>query len=350
MKHSIKAFIACLLSLALIVGTAVPAAATEEQEVIFCADYQEAAATLRDSLVQRKAPIVVSFSSEKDGTGMGAELMNAALVHDGISYHGDYLRWSIRKCQVQTQVLEQDGQYLLTFTYTPTYYTTLEQEQKLDVAIQELLDELDVYRATDYEKICAIYDYICENVLYDNWGILTDDPLIFSAYAALIRKAAVCQGYATLFYRLALELGVDAAVISGKGKNTSHGWNIVRLKGKYYNVDATWDATLAQSNKPYEYFLRCDGNFSEHVPASKYTTEEFLNAHPMAQEDYDATRLLPGDINDNGVVDEDDAICLLRQVLLQEEASADFTGDGVTDENDAIYLLRYALMPDRFPI
>ena len=37
----------------------------------------------------------------------------------------------------------------------------------------------------------------------------------YTAYAALLDQKAACQGYAVLFYRMALELGVDSRLISG---------------------------------------------------------------------------------------------------------------------------------------
>lgn len=44
----------------------------------------------------------------------------------------------------------------------------------------------------------------------------------------MINKTAVCQGYASLFYRLALDAGVDTRVISGEAGGP-HAWNIVKL-------------------------------------------------------------------------------------------------------------------------
>jgi hypothetical protein len=91
-----------------------------------------------------------------------------------------------------------------------------------------------------------------------------------TAYAAAINHTAVCQGYAVLFYRLALECGIDARVIAGKGKGANgwedHAWNIVKLGGNYYLLDATWDA--GKTPMYYQYFLkgRDAGLFPNHNP------------------------------------------------------------------------------------
>jgi hypothetical protein len=60
----------------------------------------------------------------------------------------------------------------------------------------------------------------------------------------------------------------------------------VKVKGKYYNVDATWDAALRQANMPYEYFLRSDATFhKDHSRGSDWSTKAFYKAHPMSSKD-----------------------------------------------------------------
>ena len=61
-----------------------------------------------------------------------------------------------------------------------------------------------------------------------------------------------------------------------------------------------------------------------------------------------------GDLNKDGFVNEDDAIYLLRHVLMpdfyQVDENADYNQSGSVDEDDAIYLLRHVLMPDYYPL
>ena len=127
----------------------------------------------------------------------------------------------------------------------------------MDTAVSNLLKSLNVSGKSDYQKVGAVYDYICDNVTYD-YDNLEDDSytLKFTAYAALKNKTAVCQGYALLFYRLMLELGIDARVIAGDGGGP-HGWNIVKLGNVYYNADTTWDAGVDE----YQFFLKNTENF-----------------------------------------------------------------------------------------
>ena len=120
---------------------------------------------------------------------------------------------------------------------------------------------------------------MCENVTYDYENI--DDPdytLKFSAYAALIHKTAICQGYGTLMYRILNEVDVDTRFVAGFDDNgVDHGWNLVEVDGSYYYIDATWDA----GSEEYEYFLKGESDFVDHTP-----TSEFLDSYDIAESEY----------------------------------------------------------------
>ena len=348
MKKVCRCWLVMLLSLVLVLAVVQTVGATEEN-TIQCTDLSQVVCVLRERLQQRQEVICLSVPYDAEEQSLSAQIMNEALVHTGVSDEGDYLRWSIRKCTAGQEILEQDGQRMLVLTYTTTYYTTLEQENQLAAAIPELLDQLNVYDAQPYEKVCAIYDYICQNIVYDNLGAMLGDKLVYSAYAALVQKRAVCQGYATLFYRLALELGLDTRLIAGTSKNASHGWNIVRLDGKFYNVDPTWDAQNIHANKRYEYFLKGTTNFTNHTAKATYTAEDFLHVYYMSETDYSPDqRTLGGDLTEDGRVDVDDAICLLQNVLMPElfpiQQAVDYTRNSIVNVDDAIYLLQHVLM------
>ena len=62
----------------------------------------------------------------------------------------------------------------------------------------------------------------------------------------------------------------------------------------------------------------------------------------------------PGDLDGNGIVDEDDVIYLLQHLLMPEdfvvEQPVDYDKSGSIDEDDVIYLLQHLLMPEDFPL
>lgn len=257
--------------------------ADQDQEAL-----EEAADALRDGMKTRENEITIDvFLQEADPSEAWNQVWNMAMEHTGDPKEGDYLSWHWSACGGGISGYSSAEGMYLTFTYTVSYYTDAAQETALDAAVEELLVELDLWDATDYEKVCGIYDYMCHNIAYDHDNLEDDTyELKHSAYAALVNETAVCQGYALLFYRLALSLGVDARFIGGTGNGGGHAWNIVKLDNQYYNLDATWDRSWYEAGLPYEWFLRSNENFPDHLPDEEYLTEEFLAAYPISETDY----------------------------------------------------------------
>ena len=276
----------------------------------YLSDPEEAGAYLREGMKVREETVAVGFLS--DGFSqeivdtLSEEFIDAALAHTGVPTEGDYLAWQYYgwKCTVSGSTDGTD--YYLTFTYALTYYTDVEQEAAMDTAIADLLTDLNP-SGTDYEKVKAVYDWICDNVTYD-YDNLEDDTyrLKHTAYAALINRTAVCQGYAVLLYRLALEMGIDIRLIPGDSDGdgeSDHAWNIVELGDLYYNADPTWDTNYAESDN-YQYFLVTDDNFTSHTRDAEYATEAFYAAYPMGQTDYDPEADSGSDIAASGTCGE----------------------------------------------
>ena len=256
--------------------------------VEYTSDLKKIAENFRQQLVNREKEITIYYHSDERITNeyfnsLTNQLFELAVQHTGKGNEGDYI---LRHCQgwhASTRwSSNSNGGFDLNMTYMVSYLSDAAQEEKVDQAEAEVFQKLKLSGQSDYQKIKAIYDYICENVSYD-YTNLDDDTYIqkYTAYAALIDKTAVCQGYASLLYRMALDAGVDARVISGDAGGP-HAWNIVRLNGKYYNLDSTWDA----GRENYSYFLKSMKAFSDHERDEDYSSSEFTEAYPMAESDY----------------------------------------------------------------
>ncbi len=268
---------------------ATPAADT----TVYHATTQAAGEALREGLKARTTEIPVGILYQGEWTDSTAqtlanEMMAAAMEHTGVPTEGDYISKQYKGYTGGVSRSYDGTTYSAVFTFTVTYFTTAEQEAQVDEKLEEVFVQLNVSQASDYEKVCAVYDYLCENITYDYENLNDKDYLLkHSAYAGLIDGTCVCQGYAVLFYRMALELGVDARYISGVGNGGAHGWNIVELGELYYNLDSTWDAGRSE----YGYFLKAPANFTDHVRDAEYDTAAFQAAYPMADSDYDPTQV-----------------------------------------------------------
>lgn len=241
-----------------------------------CANY------IKKQLLQRKKKI--SFAAKGSVIGNWntwlTDVMDKAMEDTGKNSprEGDYLRWNVLMWRADMTL--KNG--ILTVTYTVIYATTLTQEAYVNQQIPAVVKKLNLTGKSEYQKAKMIYDWVTSNVTYDYAGLYADDPAAYSAYKALARKTAVCQGYATLMYRLMRESGLSCRVISGYANGDRHGWNIVKIGSYYYNMDATWDAGA----KTYRYFLKGSSDFPDHAADSSYRTTAFSKLHPLSLKKY----------------------------------------------------------------
>ena len=244
----------------------------------------QVAAELRTAMKNRKKTVVL-YMHPTDGVDLGG-VAEAAMAHTGAPTEGDYLKWQYAGYGASALSWSYGGSnpqcFMITYNITG-YYTDTTQEYAVDTFVTEFKNSTAIQSATDdYEKIKAIYDWLCTNVVYDYTNLNSPEYMLkHTAYAAAINHTAVCQGYAVLFYRLALECGIDARVIAGKGKGANgwedHAWNIVKLGGNYYLLDATWDATKELYQKPakYDWFLKGSESFTSHNPGTEQDTYDY---------------------------------------------------------------------------
>ena len=114
-------------------------------------------------------------------------------------------------------------------------------------AAKEIVDSIPSDCTTDVDKAYYLYDWVCSNVGYDyfhsdNTGMVNNEPQ--SAYGALVKKRAVCDGIACavelLFSMAGIECGkVDANPFSYY--DSGHVWNYAVVDGEVWDFDATWD-------------------------------------------------------------------------------------------------------------
>lgn len=86
---------------------------------------------------------------------------------------------------------------------------------------------------TDMQKARALHDYLAQHMEYDT------ALQKYNAYNALVEKKAVCQGYTLAYAALLEKAGISFDFCTSNPMN--HIWNYVKIGGKWYHVDVTWD-------------------------------------------------------------------------------------------------------------
>ena len=123
-------------------------------------------------------------------------------------------------------------------------------ETALSKKVVEIADKFR--HLSDVDKVMAVHDYLIDHIEYSN-------PHIRSfAYGALIEGKAVCQGYAQSLAMILNNLNVECHTIVAMTKGSNpvlHEWVRVKLDGKWYYIDLTWDDTPWAEDKNYKYFL-----------------------------------------------------------------------------------------------
>lgn len=104
---------------------------------------------------------------------------------------------------------------------------------------------------TATEKVVQVHNYLALTCAYDydNYQTNSIPKDSYTAYGALVKRVAVCQGYSLAFELLMQQLGIPCAIVESDSMN--HAWNAVQLDGSWYHVDVTWDD--AAPDQPGQY-------------------------------------------------------------------------------------------------
>ncbi len=123
--------------------------------------------------------------------------------------------------------------------FRPNYTRTKDEidsaRQQIDQYVQACFQKLPE-TADDYQKVKYVYEFIVLNTEYN-----LDAPDNQNICSVFLNRESVCLGYAKAIQYLLQQLGMEAAVVTGSVvTGESHAWNLVKLNGQYYYVDATW--------------------------------------------------------------------------------------------------------------
>lgn len=134
-------------------------------------------------------------------------------------------------------------------------------DAELAAAANALYKDNVTAEMTDVEKIKAIHDAVVNNTAY---GYVTDPQEVrtsFTIEGVLIHHTAVCQGYAETMQLFFDAMGIENQVLYVI--EMDHAWNLVKLEGSWYHIDATWDDPRVYGKDipgfiAYNYFLLDD--------------------------------------------------------------------------------------------
>ena len=127
-----------------------------------------------------------------------------------------------------------------------------EHRQAIEARVTRLLRPLRSLPPAEQER--AIHDFVVENVRYDK----LEKPYSHEVIGPLTNGVGVCEGIAKTVKALCDRLGLWCIVALSeaapeRGIRYRHTWNVLRIGGQYYHLDATFDNSLQRGVKRYDY-------------------------------------------------------------------------------------------------
>lgn len=156
--------------------------------------------------------------------------------------------YSSGQYMLQVTVYDSTGAYL-TWQSQIFQATAPGEENRPDTVpgkVKLVADEcLQKAGSGEYARALWLHDWLTHNADYD---------LTYTYYYAdgvLLHGMGVCQSYALAYEMLLRAVGIESIYITGEagtGSDTeSHAWNLVKINGKWYHVDCTWDDPIGGS-------------------------------------------------------------------------------------------------------
>ena len=152
--------------------------------------------------------------------------------------------------------LENDSCLEIILKFNETAEDFEKSKEKFEAKVKEIISITDQFAKLE-AKEKVVHDELVKRVTYKEGANMGQ-----SAYSALVNGESVCAGYARAFQYIMQRLGIPCYYCTGLSQG-DHAWNIIKLGGRFYNVDVTWDDTNPST---YDYYNKTDTEFaSTHV-------------------------------------------------------------------------------------
>lgn len=112
-----------------------------------------------------------------------------------------------------------------------------EMKAKFNEKVDYILNTVVKPYYSDIQKGLAIYKYIGENANYNFDSDTKIDEI--NGYSIMVNGKGICLGYATALKYLFDRVGIENRLVLDE--NPFHIWNIVKIDGEYYHLDATFE-------------------------------------------------------------------------------------------------------------
>lgn len=147
----------------------------------------------------------------------------------------------------------------LSYEYTKEKMQNMirQMEQERRKIISGINDKM-----TQAQIALYVHDYLVLNCEYnyDVYKGKEGNKSDYTAYGVMIKRKGVCMGYSLAYNYIMNDpsIGIDTTMVTSEKMN--HAWNLVKIDGKYYHIDISWDDKLSDTlgYSAHENFLLSD--------------------------------------------------------------------------------------------
>jgi hypothetical protein len=124
-----------------------------------------------------------------------------------------------------------------------------EYQRQLEALYAVCRSYLQTSGGDDYLAELALHDQLVRECNYTEDISLAENN---TAYGALVKRQAACEGYSKAMLLLLELRGIEAGIVTGDANNAAgvsggHAWNKVKINGNWYHLDATWDDPVSET-------------------------------------------------------------------------------------------------------
>ena len=152
------------------------------------------------------------------------------------------------------------------------YVFTLEEHRRRLLGMESVTRNvcMNASRAcSEEEMVRFMHDWFLEECVYENRHIPEDH----NASGPFLSRRCVCEGFAYGFKYLCDRMHIACVVVDGyadvkyeRGRkglfDGNHSWNVVRVDGRWYQIDVSHDVCCAGSEEERRYYLIGDEEIS----------------------------------------------------------------------------------------
>lgn len=130
---------------------------------------------------------------------------------------------------------------------------TKEQFAEIEAETLETIESSGA--VTDYDKLKAICQWVCDNIKYD-YDLVSGSQ---DAYNVFSKRLGICQGYSNVTKAMCAAVGIPCVMVNGDSSAGGHAWSMAYADNRWIFLDNTWgdswfDADIerfANDHRPY---------------------------------------------------------------------------------------------------